>query len=214
VGMNANNNKPVIGLLGGIGSGKSTVAAELRALGCAVVDADQIGHEVLKSPDVKEELRQLWGEAIFDSSGQIDRRALGKVAFQAPENLHALNAILHPRIRRAIIDQIGAHSRDPAIPAIVLDAALLLETDWHALCITFVFVSAPPEARARRVTAERGWDAVTWKQRENSQKPLDMKAAKADHVVDNSSSVSCLREQVRSIFHRITGLADRPPQRP
>ena len=208
--MDKREGKPVIGLLGGVGAGKSTVAAELAALGCGVVDADAVGHQILREPDVKARLAERFGPDILGSDGEIQRPRLAERAFVSAEATAALNAIMHPRMRRRMAERIEVLRADPAIPAVVLDAALLLETDWQELVTHFVFVSAPAEARARRVAEARGWDRSAWAARENSQKPLDIKAASAEYVVDNSSSLSALREQVRSVFHRIVQSADRP----
>ena len=199
--------KPVIGLLGGIGAGKSTVAAEFVKLGCRLVDADAIGHKLLGDPSVKAEFRRLWGGGVFTASGQVDRAAVAEIAFASPEGLAELNAVMHPRMRRRMAERIEAMQADAGVPAIVVDAAVLLETDWHELCTHFVYVSAPPDVRDRRVGQQRGWDRAKWRQRENSQKPLDIKAARAEDALDNSSSLSCLREQVRSVFRRIVNTA-------
>jgi dephospho-CoA kinase len=206
--------KPVIGLGGGIGSGKSTVARELEALGCAVIDADRIGHDLLRDPDVKSELVRRFGQAILlGESGAVDRQALGRRVFANPEDLSRLNAVMHPRIRAEMVRRIGESSAQTAVKAIVLDAALLLETDWHDLCDVLVYVSAPDEQRAQRVAESRAWDQADWKSRENSQKPLDTKAAAADYIVENSSSLSRLRELVQSIFERILHAANFPKGR-
>jgi len=202
--------KPVIGLLGGVGSGKSTVASELAALGCAVIDADAVGHEVLAEPPVKTELRRLWGEGVFGPAGEADREAVGRIVFESADALAALNALVHPRMRERMARRIAELGADEGCPAVVLDAALLLETDWHELCTTLVFVSAPAAARAERVARERHWDSAELERRENSQKPLDIKRSRADHILDNSSSLSYLREQVRSIFHRIVDTTNCP----
>jgi dephospho-CoA kinase len=200
--------KPVIGILGGIGAGKSTVAAELAALGCAVIDGDQLGHEALGEPAVKAELVAAYGRSILlGESGTIDRAALGKIVFDSPAELTRLNALTHPLIRRGIERRIAAVVADPSVRAIVLDAALLLETDWQELCTHWVFVQADDQTRCRRAGAKKGWDRAAWKKREKSQKSLDIKAAKAEYVVDNSSGLSHLREQVRLIFHRIVDSA-------
>ena len=196
-------NKPVIGLLGGIGAGKSTVAAELAALGCGRIDADAIGHELLKDQQVRDELSEHWGQGILDEDGNIDRKALAELAFASRQETQALNAIMHPRIRRRMTEQIAAMQADPDTPAIVVDAALLLETNWHELCNVFIFVSAPEDIRADRVRQTRGWDNAMWKRRENLQKPLDIKACKADYTISNSISESSLREQTHLVFHQI-----------
>lgn len=201
--------KPVIGIVGGVGAGKSTVAAELAALGCARVDADAIGHELLRRLDVKDELRRLWGEAVFDAQGNADRQRIAQRVFADPAGLAALNAIMHGRIRQEMAERIGQLQSAPDVGAIVVDAALLLETDWHELCTVLVFVDSSDAQRSQRVRQGRGWTEAAWRERENSQKSLDMKRSKADYVIDNSSSVSCLRERVRSVYHRILQSANR-----
>lgn len=206
--VEARPRKPVIGLLGGVGSGKSTVAAELAALGCAVIDADAVGHEVLSEPDVKAELKRLWGEGVLATCGEVDREAVAKIVFDSPDALAALDALMHPLMRKRMARRIAELSADDSCPAVVLDAALLLETDWHELCTTLVFVSAPAAARAERVARQRHWDRAELERREKSQKPLDIKRSGADHILDNSSSLSYLREQVRSAFHRIADATD------
>jgi len=201
--MATTGHKPVIGLLGGVGSGKSTAAAEFVRLGCGLIDADAIGHEVLGDSQARAELREAFGEGVFDPAGDIDRRALAEAAFADAAGVARLNAITHPRIRRRMEARVRALQADPAVRAIVLDAALLLETDWHELCTVLVFVDAPVDVRARRVAEARGWSRAEWRRREISQKPLDIKASSADHVVQNSSGLSHLREGIREVFCRI-----------
>ncbi len=194
--------------MGGVGSGKSATAAEFAALGCAVIDADAVGHALLAEPDVQAELRTRWGEAIFDA-GQVSRTMLGRIVFADANELAALGAILHPRMRQRFKAAIADAAGDPAIPAVVLDAAVLFEAGWNDLCTHTVFVSAPEEARRRRTAGRPGWDAGEWAAREKSQIPLDTKAAKCDYTIDNSSSVSRLREQVRPLFHEVLHAVDR-----
>lgn len=195
--------KPIIGLLGGIGAGKSTVAKEFEKLGCGRIDADAIGRELLKDPKVKRDLIKRWGEKIVNPTGQIDRRALAEAAFASPEDTAQLNKIMHPRIRQEMTRQIEAFLSDPGVPAIVVDAALLTETDWQELCNVFVFVSAGDQLRYERIKQSRRWDYDTWKARENLQNPLDIKASKAEYIIDNNLNVSSLSEQVRAVFRRI-----------
>ncbi|MHC4716301.1 MAG: dephospho-CoA kinase [Planctomycetota bacterium] len=197
--------KPVIGLLGGVGAGKSTVAAELAGLGCAVIDADAVGHELLADPEVKRELHRLWGDGVLDEAGEVDRSAVAERVFDDPDALAALNATMHPRMRRRMLERVERMRADPDVAAIVLDAALLLETDWQELCTDFVFVRADDQQRAERTRKSRGWSPANWARREKSQKALDIKAARAEYVIDNRSCLSCLREQVRTLFHEIVG---------
>lgn len=193
----------VIGIVGGIGAGKSTVAGEMARAGCEVIDADAIGHDLLSVPEVSAELRRRWGEGIFLPDGTVDRPALGEIVFNDPDQLCALHAILHPRIRRGIEERIAAIGRSGAARAIVLDAAVLFEAKWDDLCTRVVFVDASEARRRRRVTAQRGWDPEIWAAREKSQIPLDKKRQLCDYTLDNGSSVSCLRERVRELLRKI-----------
>jgi len=202
--------KPVIGLVGGVGAGKSTAAAELVRLGCALVDADAIGHELLRRKVVKRELRRRWGAGVFSPDGEVSRKALAAAVFGSPDDLKALNRIMHPRMRREMERRIAKARRDPNVPAVVIDAAVLLEAGWDDLCSHVVFVRAPACVRARRVHASRGWDRKTWRSRENSQISLDRKAKRCYLAVVNSSSVSHLRRQVRTLFCRIVHAAECP----
>jgi dephospho-CoA kinase len=202
--------KPVIGIVGGVGAGKSTVAAELVRLGCELIDADAIGHELLRGPTVRREVRKRWGAGVFSADGQVSRRALAAAVFGRRRELAALNRIMHHRIRRRMERRIAQLRRDPSVPGVVLDAAVLLEAGWDDLCTHVLFVRAPAGLRARRVSAARGWDRRTWRAREKSQISLDTKVKGCYGVVDNSSSVSHLRRQVRRVLHRIVHAVDRP----
>ena len=200
--------KPVIGIVGGVGAGKSTVAAELERLGCERIDADAIGHELLAQDDVKRELRRRWGEDIFSPDGSVNRRALAERVFSRSSELEALNSIMHGRIRRRMQRRIAATRQNPGIPAVVIDAALLIEAGWDDLCTDLIFVDSPEAQRQRNVASARGWDQATWKAREESQICLDKKASRCDYRVDNSSSVFYLHEQIRRIFNQIVPVAE------
>ena len=203
-------NKPVIGIVGGVGSGKSTVAGQLARLGCLRIDADRIGHDMLGKPDVRAEIRSRWGAAVFDDHGRVSRPALADAVFSDAGELAALNAILHPRIRRVAEQRIAEARGRPAVPAVVLDAALLLEAGWNDLCTHLVFVDCPAEQRLERVGQNRGWDEATWRRRESLQIFLDTKARMCDYTVENSSSVPHLVQQTRKLLTRIVAASDCP----
>lgn len=202
--------KPVIGILGGVGAGKSTVAAELAALGCTLVDGDAIGHDLLAEADIRRQLRQRWGEGIFTAAGEVDREAVGKIVFDDAAELTALNAITHPLIGRRIERQIARAKADESVAAVVMDAAVMLEAGWDELCTHLVFVDAPQGERLSRKQGAKGLEKSSWKKREDFQIPLDKKAGICDYIIDNSSSVSCLRDQVRELFRKIAHTADHP----
>ena len=205
--------KPVIGILGGIGAGKSVVAAEFAKLGCYLIDGDAIGHEVMRQDDVKGLIRRQWGGGVFTPQGEINRKTLGKAVFNenaGPEQLEHLNRIMQPRIGERISRMIHQAGELADVPAIVVDAAIMMEAGWDNLCSHFVFVSAPPDLRARRVVDERGWDEQSWRGREKLQFSLDAKRRRCYFTVDNSTSMSCLYEQVREVLRQIVHDADQP----
>ncbi|MCP4377872.1 MAG: dephospho-CoA kinase [bacterium] len=204
----ATHSKPVIGIIGGIGSGKTAVSAELAKLGCAVVDADAIGHELLGDLEVIEQLRRRWGDAIFSDERNVDREALADIVFSSRDDLDALNGILHPRIGQEMSRIVAGAMIDSSVEAVVLDAALLLEAGWNKLCSHVIFVDTPPDVRYRRVSEQRGWRKENWKSREKMQISLDIKRGLCDYSIDGSSSVSHLRQQVRKVYPRITHPAD------
>lgn len=208
--MGTSPNKPVIGIVGGIGAGKSTVARELEDLGCARIDADAIGHELLGDSGVRQFLRRRWGQRVFAADGSVDREAVGDIVFRDPAELAALNEQMHPRIRRRLEQAIAAAQADESVSGIVVDAAVLFEAGWDDLCTHRVFVRAPAEARKRRATAARGWGARTWAEREKSQFSLDIKAAKCEDIIDNSATVLEMRRQVQELFERILQSANHP----
>lgn len=201
--MNKSSKKPVIGILGGIGAGKSTVAAELVALGCAIIDADTIGHELLDDSEVRRQLRNRWADDIFTSEGRVDRYALGRIVFADAAQLEALNAIMHPRMRELIERGISRASDDQAVLAIVIDAAILLQARWDDLCTHLVFVDASDNQRSVRTMEKRAWRKDDWKRREEFQISLDKKAQMCDYTISNRSSISCLQDQVREFFQKI-----------
>ncbi len=193
---------PVVGIVGGVGSGKSTVANQFAGLGCPVIDGDAIGHELLRLDEVHREIRRRWGDAVFTDAGEVDRRALAGIVFADETQLSVLNRILHPRIRRRIIEQIKSF-RGGDVPAIVLDAAVLFEAKWDDLCSHVVFVDVPLKKRLDRLRQTGGWDRRTVQARESLQISLDKNAVLCCYRLSNCSNVFHLHEQVRRFLHQI-----------
>jgi dephospho-CoA kinase len=190
---------PVIAIVGGIGSGKSTVAAEFARLGCTVLDADRMAHELLADPIVQQELVICFGPGIRDERGRIDRKKLAGQAFSSPENVQKINRILHPRVMEQGLRRIEQCRRDPACRGVILDAPLLLEAGWEGRYDWLVFVDCPQEVRTVRA-ARKGLDPEEVKKREFFQISLDKKQAMSHYIVQNNSDVFALTEQVGRIF--------------
>ena len=177
--------RPVIGLVGGIGAGKSTVARAFALLGCVVSDSDRDAKAALDEPDTRDRIVAALGQGLLDGDGRIDRARLATRIFGDAEARRTLESIVHPRVhaRRA-----AAFAAAPASdPALVIDAPLLLEAGLDAACDAVVFVDCPREERLRRVREHRGWDEAELARREAAQLPLDAKRARADHVVVNDA---------------------------
>lgn len=198
--------KPVIGLSGGIGSGKSRVAAEFERRGCLVIDSDRLGRELLGEPAVIQTLREWWGAGVISPDGTIDRSRIAEIAFGDPAQKRRLEGYLHPLIadrRRHIISEVGHHA---AIKAIVIDSPLLFESHLDRECDAVVFVDADEAERLRRVRETRGWDERELRRREQWQLPIDEKRARSGFVIDNQGPVERLDPQVDTILQALLGL--------
>ncbi len=198
----------VIGLLGGIGSGKSTVARMFAEHGAVVLDADRIAHECLLREDVRNAIRARFGAGVFESDGRVDRARLAEVAFHDETSRQSLNAIVHPCVRREMRTRLDAAQQDVDVSMVVLDVPLLLESELDAWCNVRVFVDASRDERQRRVRIDRGWNDDELDRRENFQKTIDEKRAAADYTVVNEGGVEPTRIQVRAI---VENLIQSPP---
>jgi len=194
--------KQVIGILGGIGSGKSTIAAEFAKLGCKVIDADRIAHELLEEPPVREKVVKLFGKAVLDSSGKIDREKLASAAFADRKMLASLNRIIHPLVLQRTQVLIEQYNSQNQVKAIVLDMPLLVEVGWHKRCDKLIFVDCEKKLRLERAK-KMGFDKNQVKIRENFQISLDNKASLADNTIENNSDFSAIAKQVTGIFSYI-----------
>ncbi len=197
----------VIGLLGGIASGKSLVARELEKLGAVIIDADRAGHEVLRYPQVKEAVRKRWGSEIFSPDGEINRKALAAIVFARTDagrlELEHLETLTHPEIGRRLeaqMDQLRQHD----IRAAVLDAPVMLKAGWDRMCDQIWFVDAPYDVRLARAQA-RGWTTDEFRSREMAQEPIERKRELADFVLDNSGDIAYTRGQIERLWERLVG---------
>ncbi len=197
------NCKPVIGILGGIGSGKSTVATQFAKLGCAVIDADKIAREILDNKDIINTISAEFGADVVLADGTINRLKLAQKAFESTEKAKKLNAIVHPPVLERCEQLLAQFLKDASVPGVVLDMPLLVETGWDGRCDVLVFVDCPQTVRFRRAAAQKHLSTAQIKKREKFQISLDKKRNIAQYNVKNNSDVSDLAEQVAQIYSAV-----------
>jgi len=197
----------IIGLLGGIASGKSTVARLLADQGAVVLDADHAAGEALATEGVKQAIVERWGSAVLDSSGQLDRRVIARHVFgssqQAAAERKFLEGLIHPLVRQTLKAELN-RLEQAATAVVVLDIPLLIEAGWADDCDHLFFVDSPEADRLARAQ-QRGWDAEELHWREAAQLPISEKRRRASVVIDNSGSTDVLRQQVADHWRRLTG---------
>jgi dephospho-CoA kinase len=192
----------LIGLTGQIGAGKSTVAEILHKLGAAVVDADQIGRDLLEENNlVKRSLVRSFGEGIVNRHGKINRRALARVAFASEKSRQTLNSVVHPQLLRELRRQLkeGLMARK----VVVIDAALLLEWGLNKKVDLVLAVRAPREIRLRRMIG-KGFERTDILRRMRRQMTWSEFDKKADVVVSNAGSKADLRRAITFVWEQIT----------
>ncbi|MDJ0785947.1 MAG: dephospho-CoA kinase [Myxococcota bacterium] len=201
----------VLGLTGGIGTGKSTVARMFAELGAVVLDADAIVHE-LQAPGqpMLDAIAEAFGPELIDADGALDREALGERVFSDEDARKRLNAIVHPAVGAEMARRLAA-AREAGVPLVLLDIPLLLETRSKggsgAMVEAVIVVYAPPEAQIERQRIRDGRDREAALERMRAQLPIDEKREMADHVIDNSGSLEETEAQVRAVFAELSGAA-------
>ena len=196
-------NKPVIGLTGGIGSGKSTVAAELGKLGCGVIDADAFSRQAMGDGQILQQVQSHWGDAVFDEMGHLDRKALGALVFSSPDELKILENMIHPYVHRQRQAMRQRYMADQTVIAIVEDCPLLFEAGLDSEVDVTIFVAADEEIRRQRVLSTRGWSTEELTRRQKNQLKLDIKANCADYVVNNNGGEKDCFDQGRHVLSDI-----------
>ncbi|MCH8891475.1 MAG: dephospho-CoA kinase [Myxococcales bacterium] len=201
----------VLGLSGGIGTGKSTVARFLGSLGATVIDADAIVHE-LQAPGTPmlDEIVEAFGSDLIDAEGRLDRNALGAIAFRDAAARGRLEQIVHPKVIAAIAERV-ASAQAAGAPLIVVDIPLLFESrennpnqESTPSFDATVLVYAPEQQQIERQMKRDGCDREAALQRIRAQLPIESKKAMADVVIDNSGSLEETQRQTRMLFERFT----------
>ncbi len=189
----------VLGLLGGVASGKSAVAGLFEEAGARVLDADKMAQSVLDQPEVAAQVEEKLGPGLLGPQGKIDRKALAQKVFRSEGARKALEALIHPKVLAWIEEELARLRKGPNL--VVLDVPLLLETGLDGECDALVFVETPEEAREKRAHL-RGWPPGERKRREKTQLPLETKRNKADYILNNSGSLDETRKQVLDLLGR------------
>lgn len=197
----------VVGLTGGIGSGKSTVSALLAEQGAIIVDADAITRQVQEpGTDVFEAIVKRFGPGVVAPDGSLDRKALATIVFRDPGSLAALNAIVHPAVGREIARRMAELASTDHV--VVLDVALMVESGTIP-AKTLIVVDCPEDLAVRRLVEQRGFSEDDARARVAAQATREERVAKADLVIDNAGSLDHLREQVRQAWKWIEGQRER-----
>jgi len=179
----------VVGVTGGVASGKFTfVDALVRGGACRVIDADRLGHAILRRPHVARALAAAFGDDVLDAQGAVQRDVLGPRAFESPESLARLDAIVHPPLIAELDRILAAYMRTQFNGLIALDAALLVEWDGGDRCDEIVAVIAPPETQVARLVHDRGRSEAEARAMVERQLPAPARAAYADVVLANDGS--------------------------
>lgn len=196
----------MIGLMGGIGAGKSSVARLLQQLGAEVIEADAMAHKALQENEVQKQIVQRWGPQLL-VKGEIDRRALAAIVFPKTEvaervNLTWLEQLIHPVVMRYIREalvQIAASDK----PAVVLDVPLLWESKLFQECDILLFVDAPLEVRQTRVSQNRHWSLEELNLREKFQGDIATKRSSAHYIINNTGDLDKTFQQVQTIWNSL-----------
>ena len=224
----------VLGIVGGVASGKSLVADELRKLGAEVLDGDRAGHAVLEQPEVREAILDRWGAAVFSSAeagrsgaanadpsnqalaadtlgagtlGPVDRKAIARIVFDpSPAGRSELEFLEQLTHPRigTLLQSQAAALAGRGVPVAVLDAPVMIKAGWAKFCDRILFVDVPREVRRQRAMA-RGWSGEEFARREAAQESLEVKQSYADAVIDNSGSPAHTRQQVERFWREAVG---------
>lgn len=195
-----------IGLTGGIASGKTTVSKTLHELGAIIIDADKIARDVVeKGKPAYMDIVAYFGEEVLLENGELDRKHLGSIVFNSPIHLEKLNQFTHPRIFETIDREINYYKQNHPSRVIIVDAALLIETDLKNKVDEVWLVVVPENLQLQRLIDRDGLSLEEAKKRIKSQMPTEKKILFADRLINNSGDLEELIKQVKKIWELIVG---------
>lgn len=194
----------IIGLTGGIASGKSTVANLLREKGVVVVDADVLARDaVAKGSDGLAQIAVAFGDAVLTESGELDRAKMGEIVFGDEEKRKMLNAIVHPEVARLFGEHLMALA-EKGVKRMVYEVPLLFENNLDAMMTATLLVATDEERQIKRMKERDGLDESAARARINAQMPLAEKRKRATFVIDNTASLDALSAQVDAVWTQLT----------
>lgn len=199
----------VLGLTGGIGSGKSMVAQMFAQLGAVVIDADQLARELVEpGQPALQEIVATFGPDVLRADGHLDRPKLADIIFANSAERAKLDAITHPRIRARMDEEITARRSAPGV--LIADIPLLYENERAKSVESVIVVWVDPQTQLRRIRQRDGLSDEAARRRIAAQMPLDEKRARADHLIDNTGSLEDTRRQVKVIYQLYAPAAASP----
>lgn len=193
-----------VGLTGGIATGKTTVCRMLEERGILILDADRIAQDLMHpGKPCYEPVVQAFGQEICDDAGRIDRQRLGSLVFREAAQLEKLNQIVHPVVKREILEQLSALESAEPSRKIIVDASVMIESGFHRDFQFLIVVTCQPGQQVERLKSRNGFSEAEARRRMESQLPLEEKNALADFVVDNSGTLENTRFQVDLLLDRL-----------
>lgn len=194
----------IIGLTGGIASGKTLISTYLQELGAVVIDADKLSRQVVSpgSPALKD-IRDYFGNAVIDQNGLLNRKELAKIIFGSDSAREKLNSIIHPRILELIQKRIKEYKESGQVLVVIIDAPLLIEAGMTAMVNQVWVVAVSPEEQLRRLMKRDNLTKEEALDRLKSQMPLSEKIKHADLVIDNSGDKEVTLRSVHAIWKEL-----------
>ena len=192
----------ILGLTGGIATGKSTVARFLKARGAHLIDTDIIAKSVMEEPNTLNAIKAAFGEAVFTKKGLLDREVLGRQVFASREKRDTLNAIVHPKVKSRVQERLDVLLTDDG-NLIVIEVPLLFEAGFDDLCDKTLVVYTSRDVQLERLMKRDGINRTYALEKINAQMPLEEKMNRADYLIDNSKSKSETLEQVDTLMKKV-----------
>jgi len=195
--------KPLVGVTGIIGSGKTTVSRLFGKLGAAIFDADVAARKSTEDVEIISRIGKTFGNQIFDSNGILDRKKLANIVFSSKGKLQQLNSIVHPHVRKQMWSFVEVQQELAEVALIIIDSPLIYETGLYTHLDFIVVVSSDIEACIQRVQQRNGLSREEIQDRLSRQIPLEKKIKRADFNIDNNNPVKSLNKHVQSVFTNI-----------